>query len=334
MEHAEKLSALIISLDFELHWGVRDHLSVEEYKENLVGARRAVPVILELFKKYQIHATWATVGFLFCKDREELQSVIPTELPSYRDKDFSPYAALDQIGADEKHDPFHYGWLLINQITATPNQEIGTHTLSHYFCLEPEQNIAAFRADLDAALRLGHANGCEIRSIVFPRNQYDAAHLEVCSALGITSFRGTERNIIYQGRSYKNETALRRLLRLLDSYLNLTGSNAFAAQTAGKICNLPSSRFLRPYSAALAPFERLRFRRIARAMEDAAKKEECFHLWWHPHNFGRDLNKNVDFLERVLIFFSELRARHGMQSLTMGEAAERITSKLQVATAR
>jgi hypothetical protein len=34
--------ALVISLDFELHWGVRDKRSVASYRENLLGARRAV----------------------------------------------------------------------------------------------------------------------------------------------------------------------------------------------------------------------------------------------------------------------------------------------------
>ena len=56
---------LIVSLDFELHWGVRDVKTVAQYRENLLGVRRAIPALLATFADYGIHATWATVGFLF-----------------------------------------------------------------------------------------------------------------------------------------------------------------------------------------------------------------------------------------------------------------------------
>ena len=40
---------LIISLDFELLWGVRDHADRASYGGNIIGAREAIPHILELF---------------------------------------------------------------------------------------------------------------------------------------------------------------------------------------------------------------------------------------------------------------------------------------------
>jgi hypothetical protein len=42
----------IISLDFELHWGIRDVKTVEQYRENLIGVRRAVPAMLATFAEY------------------------------------------------------------------------------------------------------------------------------------------------------------------------------------------------------------------------------------------------------------------------------------------
>jgi hypothetical protein len=59
---------LVISLDFELYWGVRDVFALEEYASNLLGVRKVVPAVLQLFDQYGIHATWATVGFLFSED--------------------------------------------------------------------------------------------------------------------------------------------------------------------------------------------------------------------------------------------------------------------------
>ena len=63
---------LIVSLDFELFWGMLDVCKLEDYRDNVLGGRKAIPQMLELFEKYGIHATWATVGFLFAENYEEL----------------------------------------------------------------------------------------------------------------------------------------------------------------------------------------------------------------------------------------------------------------------
>ena len=40
-----------ISLDFELFWGVHDVFTKDEYGNNILGARKAIPKILKLFKQ-------------------------------------------------------------------------------------------------------------------------------------------------------------------------------------------------------------------------------------------------------------------------------------------
>jgi hypothetical protein len=80
---------------------------------------------------------------------------------------------------------------------------------------------------------------------------------------------------------------------------------------------------LRPVGNS-ALLERLRFRRISSAMETAARHRKLFHLWWHPHNFGVDLHKNLMFLRGVLDCFRRLQDRYGMRSLTMGALAEEV----------
>lgn len=80
-----------VSLDFELYWGVRDKWSIDQYSYNLQGVRKAVPEILRLFSENNIHATWATVGFLFLKDSEDLKRNLPKVLPKYKKKELSPY---------------------------------------------------------------------------------------------------------------------------------------------------------------------------------------------------------------------------------------------------
>ena len=84
----------MISLDFELYWGVRHLPSVNRYTRNLVGARIAVPAILNLFSEYGIHATWAVVGFLFFDHTRALIEHAPALRPGYYDTKLSPYDDL------------------------------------------------------------------------------------------------------------------------------------------------------------------------------------------------------------------------------------------------
>ena len=312
----------IISLDFELHWGIRDLKTVEQYRENLLGVRRAVPAMLATFAEYDIHATWATVGFLFFSRRSELLRTLPTELPRYDDPRLSPYAEMDGIGQDENDDPFHFARSLLEQIRSNPAQEIGTHTFSHHYCLEPTQSVAAFRADLQAAMAAASDFGVVLKSIVFPRNQYDEGHLRVCGEVGLKASRGNQQSWIYRPRLLTDETRWVRAARLLDSYCNLSSHNCYPLMPAAAHVpmNLPASRFLRPYIAKLAAAQALQERRIKNDLTYAAQQGLAYHLWWHPHNFGAQLEENIGMLRRILGHFQGLRERYGMQSKNMAES--------------
>src|SRR5262249_44549153 len=140
--------SFVISLDFELYWGVRDGVTLDAYRERLLGEREVIPKMLDLFSEFGVHATWATVGFLFARDRSHIEECMPAALPAYDDPSLSPYEHLGTIGRDERDDPFHYASGLLERIATSPGQEIGTHTFSHYYCLEPGQTAAQFEADL------------------------------------------------------------------------------------------------------------------------------------------------------------------------------------------
>lgn len=315
-----------ISLDFELHWGVRDKLSLEDYGENLRGVWKAVPEMLRLFEKYQIHTTWATVGLLFFDSKEELLAALPERKPAYTRAELSNYAELPHLGQNEHDDPYHYAPSLVRQILATPHQELASHTFSHYYCLEAGQTVDDFRADTQAILRVAREKfGVELKSLVFPRNQANPEYLKACADSGLIAYRGTEKPWFLKAASDEEWTLTRRGLRLVDSYINLSGSNSQPLPTSLEhgLVNIPASIFVRPWSRKNAFLEPLRLRRIASAMEYAARKGEIYHLWWHPHNFGVNIQENLEFLEAILQKFSELR-KQGMQSLSMLEIAERV----------
>jgi peptidoglycan/xylan/chitin deacetylase (PgdA/CDA1 family) len=321
---------LIISLDFELFWGVRDVMTLQAYRSNLAGVRTAIPAMLALFEEYGVRATWATVGFLFFASKGDLLRHVPEKTPSYEIPALSPYPALATIGENEAADSYHFGRSLLEQIRSVPGQEIGSHTFSHYYALERGQTSETFRHDLLAAVGAGRHLGVELRSLVFPRNQCNRDYLPICRDLGFNSYRGNEQSWMYRQGRGDQELLWKRGFRLLDSYLNFSGHHTFRLEDvarSGAPFNLPASRFLRPWSGKLRLLEEARLRRIERAMTYAAREGEAFHLWWHPHNFGVNLDRNLTNLRRILNHFNRLRSVHDMESASMGDLAQRLEAE-------
>ena len=122
-------------------------------------------------------------------------------------------------------------------------------------------------------------------------------------------------------RNQIQRSVWRRTARLVDAYVKLPGVQTALPRAENGLLNLPATCFLRPVSQCLRAIEALRMRRIKAAMQSAAVAGTCFHLWWHPHNFGRNLERNIGFLEGILRYYTMLRDKYGMRSLTLGEAA-------------
>ena len=187
---------LIISLDFELFWGMLDVCPLEKYQDHVLGGRKAIPGLLALFRKYGIHATWATVGFLFARSAQEAASFFPEEAlrPIYDDPALNSYAEFSKIGETDADAPCFFAPSLIDLVAGTPGQEIGSHTFSHYYCKEKGQTAAQFAADMTAAKAIAAKHGHTLTSAVLPRNQCDPAYIRVLRDLGFTAYRGMENN--------------------------------------------------------------------------------------------------------------------------------------------
>jgi peptidoglycan/xylan/chitin deacetylase (PgdA/CDA1 family) len=315
--------AFVVSFDFELHWGVRDHMPPDgSYRQNLLGSRVVIPRLLKLFEHYDLAATWAIVGFLFASSGKELARFRPAILPEYRDVALNPYA--EPTGSGEQEDPLHYAGSLIDQIRQAPGQEVATHTFSHYYCLEPGQTLAAFRADLQSAVAIAAERGIELRSIVFPRNQVNPAYAPALLEAGISCYRGSENGWMYRSIPQSQKVPAMRAARLADSYFGFPGRqivNWAEIPQAHGLCNVRGSRFLRPYRPSLGAVEKLRLRRITAEMKMAAENHGIYHLWLHPHNLGLDLESNLQFFEEILKAFAFCRSRYGMCSLSMQSVA-------------
>jgi peptidoglycan/xylan/chitin deacetylase (PgdA/CDA1 family) len=314
-----KNGKFILSLDFELHWGVSDIWKLEDRLDYFDTTRQSIPLVLDLFRAYNIHATWATVGYLFAKDKSQLLSFFPEELPSYVNQKLSNYTLFDQnnIGLNEVDDPYHFAPSLIDLILKTPNQELGTHTFSHFYCNEDGQTVRQFDLDLQAAQKLAQKNfGITLQSLVFPRNQFNSKYLEVVQQNGIKVVRSNP-DVWF----WKNTSKWIFLARAIDTLFPVSKSLTFKHTKVKKdsILMLPASRFLRPFTKKERIIQVRKVNRIKNEMTTAARNGTCYHLWWHPHNFGFSLEQNMGMLIEIIQHFKELEVRFGFESKSMIE---------------
>ena len=265
----------MISLDFELRWGVYDLVPDDggKYRSNLLGVRTAIPQLLDLFEAYEIGATWATVGMLMAESRDERDQFKPTLTPRYDDPKLDSYSV--STGDSESDDPLHFGAELVDLVRARPRQEIGSHTFGHYYPLEPGHDPESFRADLESAVAIARAKGLTLRSLVFPRNQFNPEYAGIIADAGFTVCRSNAAGWLHReaagARYFRTDI---RAGRLVDTYLPITGDQVIAWDEIpfeGPLCCLPASQFLRAYSPQLRHLDALRFRRIARGIREAAR---------------------------------------------------------------
>ncbi|MBE7639212.1 polysaccharide deacetylase family protein [Salegentibacter sp. BLCTC] len=317
---------LVISLDFELLWGVFDKVDWREKKEYFQNTRKIIPEMLKLFEKYEISCTWATVGMLFNEGWDEWNENIPKIVPAYNNMELSAYQYGQSIQSKET-EALCFAPELIKFIAETPNQEIGTHTYSHYYCLEPGQGREAFKSDLKRAIRLAEKQEIEMRSLVFPRNQYNEDYLKVCAELGIANIRSNPKDWYWQDT--QKDSLAQKIFRTGDAYLgpcNKSYKKEEIFQIESGVVPQMASRLLRPYSS-MNTLNSLKLKRIISEMEKAARKGEIYHLWWHPHNFGNNPEANLKDLELILSRFQILRDKFGFQSKDMFKVNNNICPK-------
>ena len=314
---------LIVSLDFELFWGMLDVCPLETYQDNVLGGRKAIPKLLELFQKHGIHATWAAVGFLFAENYEEVRRYFPENKPGYANEKLNAYREFAKIGKNEQEAPCFYAPSLLEKIAAVPGQEIGSHTFSHYYCREAGQTPEQFAEDLAAAKAIAGDRGYDLTSVILPRNQCEPEYTDILRQAGFTAYRDEENDWIY---NKVKSGLLFKVLRTLDMYLPLTGQGGYTPKCEGGIWNLTGSRMFRPIRPHL-PLERLKIRRIKRQMLHAAKNGLTFHLWWHPHNVGVRTEEHLKQLDEIFSYYEELKETYGMRSLNMREAAGELSKQ-------
>ena len=299
-------SKFVVSLDFELHWGVFDSLG-KSYNENILGARKAVPKILALFEKYHINATWATVGLLFNESDEDYRKYKPAAIPSYEDKSLNAFDV--DVGKNEEEDKLHFAYSLIKLIHDSPGQELASHSYSHYNCQARGQTAQEFDSDIQSAVAIAKDKfKVNLKSFVFPKNQVNREYLDILRKHSFSIYRE------HSASTFK-WNFFERCYRLLNSFFKLYSGVANVVQEIDGIKAVNGDRFLRPYKFPV--LNHLMLKRINDEMYFAAKNDLVYHLWWHPHNFGKNLNENLNNLENILSVYATLRDEYDMRSVCM-----------------
>jgi hypothetical protein len=308
----------VVSLDFEMFWGICDVRTIADYGQNVLGEWQAVPRLLTLFRQHGIRVSWATVGMLMCRDFAQWRGIRPAILPGYLRAECSPYAKEAMV---REHPRLFFARPLVERILATPGQELASHTYSHFYCGEAGATPEQFAADLRCARDIAAELGASCTTLVLPRNQVLPAFLDVLPDAGIQVYRGNLRHWLYRDGDAVAGGLAGRAARFADACIPLSGSGAVREQDERGLVNLPASRFLYPCSAAHGLLA-LRLQRIKQGMSAAARDGLVFHLWWHPHNFGVHLDQNLAMLGEILLHYRSLADRYGMQSRCMGDFAD------------
>lgn len=310
----------VISLDFELAWGFHYGDKAKGiYRENILGARTVIPRLLELFNRYQIHVTWATVGALACKSKSHLVELIDGDIV-YLDRNYSMIQYIrENVGNSEKDDPLHYAGSLIELIRECPNQFIGSHTFSHFFLFERTPDRKDFERDIKAVKTVFP----EASTKVFARNQITDEAIALLGHYGFTAFRGVQQNssLLQIYKETGRKPFYIRVLRLLDTYFPITGHYDYSSEEikSGELLNIRASSTLRPYNPSLKFLEKFKLKRIKKGLKRAAERGNIYHLYWHPHNFGINQKENLEFLEKILQYYVDLKEKYAMRSMSMEE---------------
>lgn len=318
-----------ISLDYELHWGVFDKRDREQRKVCYRNTQDIIPRLLALFTQYDVHVTWATVGSMFAGDKAEWEKLKPKHLPDYTQEKYSAYKWVETNGISKEDEWVHFAPDSIKLIQQYPGQELGTHTFGHYYCIEPKDKPEAFAADLDSVNLAAGAFNANMVSLVFPRNQFNSDYLKICYDKGIRAVRSNPDNWFWTPIPDDQSSIMRVLFRTGDAYFQAGKRTSYPLSSIkiikGEPLQLPASRLLRAWSAKYPLTNKLRLRRILHEMRTAAKKNECYHLWWHPENYGYFPEESLVELEIILNEYSVLKNKYGMTSWNMGEYVNVLT---------
>lgn len=307
----------VISLDYETMWGAIFNEPVYKgYKSRTIEIEKIINSILIIFSKYNIHATWAIVAAIACSGKEEACKFAPENINNlHTNKTLTDF--IKEI--DCENSKYYFQSYLISKISNTKNQEIGTHTFSHFYMYEHNNPENKINKELNISKKILEKFTKQVNTLVLPKNQVNELAIKEMKNQGIKNIRGIQVSDRFNKRSQ-----IGRIMRFIDAYLPICGKNYYPKYEIIKdgYFNVRASRFWRTYFNKLSIFEALKIIRIKKEMKIAARNGCVYHLWFHPHNLGTNVERNLIQLEEILRYYNELNKIYGFTSCTINECTQ------------
>lgn len=315
-----------ISLDFELIWGTMDRAGIDRFAPACRVEREVVvDALLELFRKYQVSATWAIVGHLFLDRCSAVNGKKHPEIvrPQHAWVEGDWFA--NDPATTEAEAPLFYGRSLVEKIrNAAVPQEIASHSFSHVIYGDRGCSARAAESDLQACVDAAARLGVELHSFVFPRNS--VGHRDLLPQFGFVAYRGPEPHWYDRAGIPR---ALKRAAHFFDFVAATRPPVVDAYVDDAGLWNVPGSMMYFPMHGVRAaiPVSR-RVKRAIRGIDRAAAERKIFHLWFHPTNLAIHTAELMEGLEAILAHAAEL-VRNGVLEIA---PMRKIVESLQAST--
>ncbi len=296
------------SLDFELGVAAIDDRELYHHlRPRIAGTSAAVRDLLKLLERYNVSATWATVGHLF-RDPGALDCEVDAWVEREMDREhlFAP-ALIEAIAA------------------CRVRQDIGCHTYRHINCAAAEYDDRVIDDELRVCGLLSERFGLKLRSFVFPFNR--VGRLELLAKHGYTSFRGSNSEWYTRGPGGRSRWAsrLRSTLKRLDDLAALPPPVDVPRRVPSGLWMIPHSMFYRgagPDARWIGVGRQVA--KAVRGLRRAVRRRGVFHLWTHPQNLGLGTAAALDGLEQIFKATDEYRRRGELDVVSMAELADRL----------
>jgi hypothetical protein len=311
----------ILSLDFELAWGSFDKGISKEKIYAIQRTRSCIDEVLKLFEKYNISATWATVGHLMLHQCETVDGVKHPNLirPSHDwyNKDWfheDPATTMDE-------NSMWYAADVISKIkNCTVTQEIGSHSFSHIIFGDKGCSKESAESDIQEAVRVANENNIHLSSFVFPRNS--VGHLDILKHYGFKCYRGNG-NEWYKGIKSKR---LRKISHIFDELFSITPNTTKISMDDTGLYNIRGNMLYlsRDGIRKYIPMKS-RVNKAKKGIDKAIERGEIFHLWFHPFNLGTDPSNLIKGLEEILVYVKHQIDNDKLENLTMIDTVKKYT---------
>jgi len=272
----------------------------KKLKKDKTYGRESINLLLNLFDKYNISATWAIVGHLFLNECHSVNGKPHSDMPWFTKNWFYCDPCTDIYT-----DPLYYGSDIVkNIISRKSNHEIGYHSFSHVDFSKCNMKVAD--AEIKKGLDLAKELNIKLKSFVFPNNKI--GNIDVLRENGFK---------IYRGRTnLRAEVSRNRIEFVKNAFKDKIKASPVVPKLVDNLIELPASMFFGDPVFKFTALLRAKY-----GIDDAIKTKNIFHVYFHPHNVMMYASYLKDF-ESLLKYVSHRVKKRQIEVMTMGELSE------------